>query len=63
MIDEPEKNLDRDSIERFYTDIKNISDKTIIIATHRLIDEISVAVDRIYRINQGRGRLEYENIG
>lgn len=62
LIDEPEKNLDKDSIVRFYKDLKNITDKIIIIATHKDLEEIVPTVNKIYEVNGGEVLLTYENI-
>lgn len=62
LIDEPEKNLDKDSIVRFYKDLKNITDKIVIIATHKDLEEIVPTVNKIYEVNGGEVLLTYENI-
>ena len=62
LIDEPEKNLDKDSIARFYNDISHKKNRTIIIATHQYSKDIIPKFHRIYEVEQGKAAIIYDNV-
>jgi len=62
LIDEPEKNLDKDSIAQFYDDISRQKNRTIIIATHQYSEDIISKFHHIYEVNQGKATMIYENV-
>lgn len=62
LIDEPEKNLDKESVVRFYRDIDSISDKIVFISTHKDSEELMSTINKIYEVSEGKVSLMYENI-
>lgn len=54
FFDEPDKNIDSETIERFYADINNLNEKSVFITTHRTKEEMEQIVDKVFVLRKDK---------